>query len=256
MKKNLYYRATDGRKNSIKDAIFSFFYSLSHYPRILLEVFIRKNFGERYFTLSAALVNFVVLFFVPLAIDSLHSMRSFGGRSSMGGTILTNITWYIFLAAYLYFSIQRRKEITTSKTMYDFTKYSLYDGDYDPRLKAIKINGKLVDNRQLEILIEPAAFLAIGIILTLCAQMVGILLIVSSIIYSLSYSWAYRHGDNFVLDKIDEMISIKQFHKSFVEGIDTDYKVRGNRPVDPEYRNDIANECIVDDDFENQTYAV
>jgi len=260
MKKNLYYRAVSGRKNSIKDMIGAFFYGLSGYPRILLEVFIRKNFGERYFTLSAASVNFIVLFFIPFFMDMIPNRGYYGGSdTSFGDVILKNITWYLFLATYIYFCILRWKEIKKSKRIYDFTRYSLSDGTTDPRLSSIKINGKQVDNRTLETLIEPAFFFVIGVILLICVQKIGLLLILASIIYSLSYYYAYRHGDNFVLDKIDEMISIKNMYKSFVDGLNPDetdgFKTRGERPKDAGYRRKLVEEMIVDDD-DDDNFAV
>ena len=54
MQKNLYYRAIARRENMFKLLLLSFFNFFSSYARLLLEVFTRKNFGERYFRLSSA----------------------------------------------------------------------------------------------------------------------------------------------------------------------------------------------------------
>src|SRR5580698_10190152 len=65
MKKNLYYRDTLRRENMLKVFILSLFSLFASYPRLLLEVFIRKNFGARYFKLSSALTVAFLLAFVP-----------------------------------------------------------------------------------------------------------------------------------------------------------------------------------------------
>ena len=54
MTKNLYYRTVFMRVNSIKEIILGFFLAIASYPRMLLEVFTRKNMGERYFSLATA----------------------------------------------------------------------------------------------------------------------------------------------------------------------------------------------------------
>jgi len=80
-----------------------------------------------------------------------------------------------------------------------------------------------------------------------------------SIIYSLSYVAAWRSGDDYILDIIDEMISVRNNQKSFVEGLDADqtdgYKMRGHRPTDPEFRRKVADEMIIEDD-DNPTFAL
>lgn len=62
MKKNLYFQTMFQRTNGIKMIILDFFLSIASWPRLMIEVFIRKNFGERYFSLAAAITITVILF--------------------------------------------------------------------------------------------------------------------------------------------------------------------------------------------------
>jgi hypothetical protein len=251
MTKNLYYRTIYSKKSSILDALAALIFNISLFPRILLEVFIRKNFGERYFKLTPVIWLVFVLFWVPYLRDSFLSRGSFYQTNGLGDAIVTHWSWYIFLAVFLYVCIQRKLEIVRSKKIYDFTRFSLYEGDHNPALRGIKIGQKETDIRDFECYVEPAAFFLVGVLLILFHQLVGVLLLLSSVIYSLSYKAAYRQGDAFVLDVIDEMIASKNIHASFVDGLNANqtqgFRVKGRGPADPEFRRQVADETIVED---------
>ena len=82
-------------------------------------------------------------------------------------------------------------------------------------------------------------------------QLIGFILVICSIVYSLSYRAAYYQGDQFVMDKIDEMICNEELVKSFVEGRTPDetrgFNFYGRRPADPETRRRVA-ETFVEDE--------
>ena len=78
----------------------------------------------------------------------------------------------------------------------------------------------------METVYEPALFFIAGIFIWLLHQNIGSVVVISSICYSLGYAADYYVGDNFVMDKIDEMIANEELEKSFVEGADGD-KTRG-----------------------------
>ena len=98
--------------------------------------------------------------------------------------------------------------------------------------------------RRIETLIEPLTFGVIGFVLMAFGQALGGFLILCSLIYSLSYMAAYKIGDDFVMDKIDENIHNEEMVNSFVDGFDPSQtrgvKYYGRRPADPEIRRKVV----------------
>lgn len=260
MKKNLYYRSIYGRSNILKGAILIFFFTFSSYPRLLLEVFIRKNFGERYFSFISAVTITILLSVWPFISAGITHMLSFGGYGrtfDFGDVFQHYFTWYLFLLAFMYKSMERNEEIKRLPSVFDFARFSLYTGERHPRILAFKWKGKSLDVRQVETLVEPGLFFFIGLFLMLIGQSVGTLLVLSSIFYSLSYMTAYMIGDHFVMDKIDEMICNEEMVGSFVEDREPSetrgFSFYGRKPTDPETRRKLADAFT--EDFEETVLA-
>jgi hypothetical protein len=252
MKKNLYYAEVFQRSNLIKMAILGFFMAIASWPRLLLEVFIRKNFGERYFSLATAITIAVVLTPIPFLI---------GGNSQYNDGIdivAIHFTWYLFLIAFLVMSYIRQKEVDREPSVFDFARFSLSTGLIHPKFYEIKIyskkdeNGKHIkvgpDDRQISTIFEPLFFLVIGLVFLLLGQSLGYLLVVSSICYSFSYVAAFSIGDHFIMDKIDEMICNEEMVNSFVDDQEPSqtrgFYAYGRRPADPDFRRKLAETFI------------
>jgi len=249
MKKNLYYRHVLQRTSLLKSFIIRLFVGLASWPRLLLEVFIRKNFGERYFSFSVAIVVGVVMLLLPI-LFFYGSSFLFRMRGSSGGFsvfMMSYGTWYAFTIAFLFMSYLRKKELKRNPSVFDFEKFSLYSGDIHPFFSTIKIKGTPTI-RQIECLIEPALFFAAGLLLSFLDQSIGTMLIVCSIIYSLSYVGAYYLGDDFTMDKIDEMICNEELFHAFVEGKDASetrgVRFYGHRPDDEAIRRKVVTSFI------------
>lgn len=256
MKKNLYYKTMFRRHNRIKEFFFNLFLSICSVPRLLLEVFVRKNFGERYFSFSTAMIAAFVLFWIPFfsfaAATSIF--RSQGWiESKFLIFILFYLTWYVGLAAFVYMCIKRRNEIKHLPSVFDFARFSLSAGTIHPEFYKISIQGKRFNVRQIETMIEPAFFFLIGLTLFLMGQFVGNLIMFCAVCYSISYFATYWQGDNFIMDKIDEMILNEEYVNAFVDGMDPDdtrgVRYYGRAPVDPEVRRQMVDSIIVDTDF-------
>ena len=82
--------------------------------------------------------------------------------------------------------------------------------------------------RKIETLLEPAFFFLLGFGLNILGQYIGFILIFCSIFYSLGYLCAYKMGDDFVMDKIDEMIMNEELESAFVNEKNAD-QTRGVR---------------------------
>jgi len=216
MKKNLYYRTVLKRENVIGLAFQNFFLSIASYPRLILEVFIRKNFGQRYFSFASILTAAFILIFFPLLISWLFPVR--GYRADPFDDFWTKyLSWYLFTAAFIIFSLLRAREVNNNPSVFDFAKFSLYQGDINPFFYKIQFFDTKPDVRTIEIIYEPAIFLIAGFVLMFSGQNIGILITLASFCYSFSYSAAYAKGDSFVMDKIDEMILNEQMENAFVD---------------------------------------
>lgn len=250
MKKNLYYRLFFQRQNRFKEMLTDLFFSLASWPRLLLEVFIRKNFGERYFSVSTAIILTVLLAIFPYLIEST---LIFGfGRNNVSDVFSENISWYLFLVAFVYSCFLRWQEIRRLPSVFDFGRFSLSTGIVHPRFYAISLGGKPVDIRTIETVLEPGFFFLVGLVLWWMDQSVGMLLLVCSVLYSLSYVAAYKKGDDYIMDIIDKRILNEEMVSTFVDELDPS-KTRGvhfygRRPADPETRRMVADLFTEEDD--------
>ena len=251
MKKNLYYRTVIRRENLFKKYVFDFVLGFASYTRILLEVFIRKNFGERYFKLSTAITVALILIGIPVLMHGFSdSVPGYDDDLDVGfgATKSTNFYqpyygWFAFVALFLVFSYLRWQEVRRNPSVFDFKKFSLYSGDISPVFANFKVGQNAANKRLIETVLEPLPFLILGVVLYFLGQKLGVLLAVVSVFYSLGYVAAYDAGDNFVMDKIDEIICNEELKKSFVDGLDDKetrgFRFVGNIPENPDHRSQI-----------------
>jgi hypothetical protein len=210
--KNQYYRELFMRVNVLKAFIATCFFTICSYPKLVIEVFIRQDFGERYFTLASALSVAAILFVLP-AVTSMGMLLA-----DPLGFIGTDFTWYAYLAAYIFFSWKRYKEVQNNPGVFEFAKVSVSSGTIHPFFKRFRIFGKEPSLRVIEIGLEPLMFFIAGLILHVLAQKLGMLLIVCSVLYSLSYYSAYLRGDNFIMDRLDQVMYSEQQEGFFTRG--------------------------------------
>ncbi len=235
MKKNLYFATVFQRRNLVKEFFMSLFLAIASYPRLLLEVFVRKNMGERYFSMASVITLFVVLAALPFVIEKRTFLY----------VLQENILWYLFLAGFLYAANKRRLEIKRLPSVFDFARYSLAKGETNPLLYKFS-RFKNLDIRTMQTLVEPAIFFVGGILLLLIDQdMLGVLLIVSSILFSLSFVAAFHYGDHKVMDEIDRIILSEDMVKAFVDDDDPSLtrgvQFYGRKPADRALRQKVVN---------------
>lgn len=251
MKKNLYYREMFRRRNVIKEALLNLFMGLTSFGRLIIEVFIRKNMGRRYFKFSGAILTALGLFIVPFLPVLFSFARSYGERLTFWGTIKEYWIWYVFIGIFLYFSYLRYKDVKRIKVQFDMEHFSLSSGDTLPFYLNLKFNGKPFSVRVLEIFIEPLPFFIGGIFLLLIGfKLLGALFIFSAIIYCISYSRAYMIGDNFIMDKIDEVICNQQLSQTFVrdEPASKGFRFYGEKPESEDFREETFKQFFEDED--------
>ncbi len=210
MKKNLYYAAIYKRQNWIKLIILSAFYLISSYPRLLLEVFLRRNMGERYFTLASALTILFILGGFPKYALPMYAMVTL---------INNNKLYYAFLAVFLVFSLLRYLEVKRLPSVFDFARFSQSGGNIYPIFYKLKLFGEEPSIRTIEIFYEPLPFFIFGALLTWAeiGTFLGPVLTFSSLLYCLSHAGGYMIGDYFIMDRIDEIICNEDLTDAFVK---------------------------------------
>lgn len=210
MKQNLYFQEVYGRKNVLMEFVLLAFFKLSSYPRMVMEVLIRKNFGERYFSIASALTIIGILFFVPTIGEAMYH--------GFFTTTADRYAWYLFVSLFASCSVIHWLDGRQAPGTLNFGRFSKYAGDIHPLFRKINLWGWTPNERTIETILEPAVFLITGLLLHWIGFAIGMLLIVSSIFYSLSYFGAYQKGDNFIKDMIDQEIINMELDNAFVLG--------------------------------------
>lgn len=252
MQKNLYYRTVIKRYRFSRSLGALGNYIFTTMQR-LIEVFIRKDFGERHFRFSRAIGLAILLYLVP-NIEGL--IRLYFGDPALPHVFSVYATWYIFIVVFLCMSYVHYRAQKRSPSVFDFSRYSYSYGVLQPWFLDNPVMKKIVpekiDTRIRECFIEPAPFLVVGILLALLGQRLGYLLILSSLSYCAMYRMAYRGGDDFVMDIIDEMVLNAEMKKNFVDSPQEDPQdgsnIRARKPTTTEQRQRVMPSIIVDED--------
>lgn len=262
MKKSVYYRSIYGRQNRLLYWIDKIVIGISSYPRLVIEVFIRKNFGERYFNGASAVTVAVLLALIPKYGDSLNPFaafsryRSYDHSGSSGEFWGKFATWYLFTAAFAYFSYIRWREQKTSPGVFDFKRFSYHDGDRPLQDLLAKTNAfGWLNIRNYEIFIEPALAIAAGALLRSFGQALGSLLIICGVILYFYKVAVYRCGDNTIMDKIDEIICNEDLTDILMskdgDVSENKFSVKGRKPKNPDLGKKLGDEFTVDAEFDD-----
>ncbi|MBK7856645.1 MAG: hypothetical protein IPJ79_18665 [Bacteroidetes bacterium] len=178
---------------------------------LLLEVFIRKNFGKNYFSLGKALLIWLKLTLFPLLITAAYLLymrykNPAVWHESPPVFIYHNfirfgfISWYLFSIAYLIAVIKRHMEMPKSSDI-DYEKSSAYGGDYHPWL--LKKYGPQTTRRKFETNLEPMIFLVSGLVLALMGEYLGFLLMLAALVNRSKYKAVYKQADKEIQSRID-----------------------------------------------------
>lgn len=272
MKKNLYFKTVYLSTRAAEAHVVAYTLRILSFPRTLLEVFIRKNMGERYLGLGQAILlvlglgylayAYAPLFYIKNAQESLHERLKANGYNynpnweressftdDFGFYFTTHFaTWYLFLIVFLVVSYLRYREIKRLPSVFDFARSSVYTGDIHSFFINFKWNNKTFDVREIETILEPLLFFVIGLGLIVLQQYIGYIIVISSIGYSLNARISYIQGDHFLMDKIDEILHNQELEEAFVNDneINNDRGIRyyGRKPADPDARRKVADSII------------
>lgn len=265
--KTLQYSSRFGRDESwLKLIIWQFFLIFQSPGRMLIEVFIRRDFGERYFRLSTAIGIFLFLVLWPLKPLVEREIMGFYLSGPYGRDLpdlysqqdhtwhfLSYGLWYVYAGLFLWVCIGHHKAMKRAPSVFDFARYSMSSGYINKKFADMAKNfGREGDIRFIEIWLEPLPFFLIGFMLSGMGQQLGPLLMASAVVYSFSYRMAYRWGDNYVMDIIDNMIVNRDLTASFVDDVDPSetggYRFLGRKPSDPRKRRAVLDNRMPDED--------
>lgn len=235
MRKNHYYQTIVLPQAQLENGALNAAIYFCKIPQLLLQVFIRKNFGERYFGIGFGIQMTVILAVFPIAIIAL--LRRLGVHEA---SFTGYIGWYVFTALFLVMSIWHERRITRSRSSFDFSLYSRYEGKIHPFFYKLKWRSKEPSVRRIECFLEPAGFFLLGFLLLFLGQYVGLLLMACSVLYRFGYRCAYIQGDHYVLNLIDEAIANEEMEKNFLDDLHGDdtkgFCPRIGKPEDEELR--------------------
>jgi len=245
MQQNTIYRQVYRRDNVLFNFILGVFITFSSWFRLLLEVIIRKNMGERYFKLSSAISVAVVMFFFPLAAEKLpflYPSRHYYGHPAP--SLWSQYwAWYMYLVAFVAGTYLRWREVKRNPSVFNGGRATIYTGDIHPVFFEMHPLGRRLTTRQVECFFEPAAFFFVGYFLNLFGQKLGILFMVSSTFYALSYVGMYRKADDYIMDILDEQVYASEMENVIVNDAPNNAKgvrVHGTKPADKVARKKLA----------------
>jgi len=203
----LFWVGYEARGNAILGAIVGLAFVIAKYPSIIIEVFFRKKFGERYFTLSSSIFIFFLFLFVCIAPNFMN----FLGGGIGGGNIYVDVPLLLFAGAFLYKSIVQRQEIKKYGVTYKLDRFSLSQGEYHKFFKdrwGQNLIGLPVNSRTVEIFFEPIVPILIGLFFMLIPflKILGVILFLCGVIMVLRQFGRAIQGRNAVLDIIDQNI--------------------------------------------------
>lgn len=210
--KYTYYQSLFGR-NVINTKVVPAFLQIICLPKLVVEVFIRRRMGERYFSSVWAVLAGIILYWLP---DPLYKIYHWHDTP----TYFVFFTGYVIMSVYTYFEIRR------APSVFDFKRFSLDPGKSLPFFHRIKIFGKTPTQRTIDVYLEPLLCLLVGFLLILGSQyMTGTVIFICSLCHFISnLSFAIR-GDHFIMDKIDQIICNQDLSETFVQ--DRDMSPRG-----------------------------
>ena len=190
-KRNIFIEIHSGRTNFIREIFIGLVLFFSSYAASIVEVFLRRKFGERYITFAQTITIFI---FVPWIIGSSANffyqiLYAFsGGYQSRPDLGVQMALLYLFIFGYLAMAIIHRLEIRRYGTAYDFKRFSLSDGEIHPlwyRLIGKEVLGFKITFYTVVTFLEPLVPIIIGFFLMLIPpfRLLGILLFICGFLF-------------------------------------------------------------------------
>tara|TARA_A100000171_G_scaffold35638_2_gene34193 strand:- start:8658 stop:9476 length:819 start_codon:yes stop_codon:yes gene_type:complete len=206
----LFWSGFERRDNIILTALVGLGFALAKYPSIIIEVFYRKKFGERYFTLASSVFIFLLLLLISLAPKIVAFIFMFLDMQPNFDNGF-DVVLFLFACAFLFKSIKQRQEISKYGVTYKLDRFSLSQGEYHKFFNdrfGQKLYGIPVNSKTIQILFEPSVPIIAGVVFLLIPyfQVLGAILLFCGVIMVIRQFGRAMQGRNAVLDIIDQNI--------------------------------------------------
>lgn len=229
------------RDNNFLNDILEFFSNNSSHPKLLLEVFVRKNFGKNYFNMGSVIsvawrvaLLPILLYYIPKLYNYVmnsewnYTFNEWYGKNHNGYQSYHDdfwhiyIGWYVLLIAFLVFAFIRWFEVM--RIGENSTNTSTYNGDINRLFTKLNFLGQATP-KMISVVYEPLVLFVVGLIVKLMGQNVGWVIMISSIFYSLGYLSDFRFGNKIITLEWDKIKKNKEVRKIF-EGADSDENMK------------------------------
>lgn len=265
-----FYLSLRSYSDNPRATAWNFFYNVNYLLRVPIEIFVRRNFGQRYFQLRDAFNVAVIILYVLPAIwarfSSLPQVLQYGilgtgpsqaatgeGIAQRNHAFIDDTVLLLFLSALVFRAWRHHRSMKRAPSTFDFAKYSWYNGDLHPFLLNLGWRGKKLSRRTIECWAVPTLFFVAGMVLAILQLKLGWYLMISAYMYSLGYRRAHRANDNFILDKIDQRIVNEELAKVLLDDKAAPSQTRWfdppvHLPADPEQRQQVRDMVLADAD--------
>ena len=204
-KRYAYYQTLYGR-NVLNSQVLPAFIIWLCLPKIVVEVFVRRRMGERYFSLVWAIVAGVILYMLPKYMQQIygHSVGFF---------------YYVFLTGYAIMTVVSFIEILRAPSVFDLARFSLDTGEALPFFHRIKILGKTPTQRTIDVYLEPLFCFLIGAVISFIFRqpLTGLVIMFCSLCHFVSSLAFAIRGDHATMDIIDGIIFNEGVTETFAQ---------------------------------------
>ena len=228
--KNTFYLLL-GRQNLLRPGLFGFVLMFSSYPSLLIEVFTRRKFGERHFSLGSCFTAVLIMLFFMVAVPEwqVPLLRDLGfavDYAQVRGWNLSKILLVLYAIAVIGIAVYHKREIRKQGQTIDFERFSQSEGVAFPywyrlyhRLPRWIQRKYPMDEMSLRRFYEPVTAIVLGFVLVLLpfTRSFGMVIMICGIAYYCRSAVKYALGYHYILDKIDEMILTREMKVVFVQ---------------------------------------
>lgn len=174
--------------------LFQIFLRLS---TVSLEVFLHRNFGERFFSPIEFIAGTITLYLFMI-------LGRFFFYTQMSGLMVFGLLAMVMGAYHLYIIQERKKK--------GVNQHSRYWGDSWPFFYEMGLS-----HQTIQFYIEPAFCFLLSIVISILSPLLGVWIFCGSIAWFIFCQLELRNWNNRILDAIDQEIEARNFQKAVME---------------------------------------
>jgi hypothetical protein len=248
-------------RNPMKHLFFNVCIYFSTWTTLIIEVFTRKDFGERHFVFAPAIRLAILLALLPFVPGIINRIvlpaiitpgtppdiksvvpKQYSGMIPEGMAeeavkpdtlpVADNfvpetdfsgyILWYVFIVAFVFMAFRHYRAQLRRPSVLERPHHTRYAGKIHKWFFAIQLPGLKTNIRTVECWYEPGIFFIGGWFMFAIGQNIGWLLMVSAVLYSGYACSAYYFGREAIMNSYDELIDRQIKDRIMNDGIKLD----------------------------------